>query len=243
MLPIDKGAAPGCLGQLRRVLRATARQTGEAPAAKAWNPGGCAQPLREALHRDQGGLCGYCMQRIEPHGHRDLPPPGNWGMRIEHIAPRDGNIPHGDPARMYDWDNLLGVCGGRSPSANETFDHCDRARGSTALAVDPTRQQVHLIFWYPREGDGLAIRVHAEAPCDQAAVADDLATLRLNHPTLCARRRRALDDLRTRLGRSKNVKRTLKRAWARLTADDRPLPEFAGVLRIYVARKLRQHGL
>lgn len=243
MLPIDKGAPPGCLGQLRRALRAEIRRTGKQPRANAWAPGDCAQPIRDALHRDQRGLCGYCMQRIEPQGHRDLPPPGNWGMRIEHITPRDPAVEHGDPAQMYDWQNLLGVCGGRSPSTNEPFDHCDRTRGSQALTVDPTTQRVDLYFRYPREGNGLAIRVRADAPCDQAAVSTDLVTLCLNHKALCRRRLDALNDLRTRLGRSKNVRQTLTRAWDRLGRADGPLPEFAGVLRVYVARKLRQRGL
>lgn len=241
MRSIDKGASPGCLGQLRRQLRATARATREPPTPASWDPGRCAQPIREALWRDQRGLCGYCMQRMEPRGHRDLPPPGNWGMRIEHITPRD---PHtGDPRRMYDWDNLLGVCGGRSPATNETVDHCDRTRGSTPLAVDPTRQPMERLFRYPRRGDGLAIVVRDDAPCDQESVARDIEhTLCLNHPTLCRRRREALDDLRERLRRSKRIEQTLRRVWARL-AEAEQLPEFAAMLRAYVARKMRQRGL
>lgn len=241
MRSIDRGASPQCLGHLRRALLAVERETRAAPTPEMWDPGDCAQPIREALWRDQRGLCGYCMQRIEPRGHRDHPPPGNWGMRIEHLTPRDPRT--GDPRCMYAWDNLLGVCGGRSPASDEAFDHCDRARGSTPLTVDPTRHPVERIFRYPRRGDGLVIEVRDDAPCDRAAVERDVEqTLCLNHPTLSRRRREALDGLRERLRRSKRIDQTLRRLWTRL-AEAEPLPEFAAVLRLYVEGKMRQRAL
>lgn len=82
------------------------------------------QGLREAIVRDQGGICCYCMQRIKPDERR---------MKIEHWAAQDTN-----PERQLDYRNLLGAClGGQGhPLAQQ---HCDTRKGSQALTIHPTR--------------------------------------------------------------------------------------------------------
>lgn len=136
MRAIDKGAAPPCLADRQRELDRKVKETGRPPEPGDWEPKDCAQPIREALWRDQFGLCGYCTQRIETTPHVDGKIPPSRGMRIEHIVTRED-----EAARMYEWANLLGVCGGRSSSAaGVSYDHCDRARGDQPLHIDPTRK-------------------------------------------------------------------------------------------------------
>lgn len=236
MRRIDKGPAPPCLADCRREARRIEKETGEAPRAEDWNPGACAQPVRDALHRDQHGLCGYCMQRVGRQGCRDLPVPfGNRGMRIEHLTPREH-----EPRRMYDWANLLGVCGGRSGGpSGEVFDHCDRSRGSRKLRLNPTKgPRPEDIVSYRRcpETDGLLI--DAAPPYDA-----DVSHLALNNPALARRRRdaeRAIARLLARARPGTDRRRLLERLLAGATTPDPngELPEFAPVVVRYIQRKL-----
>jgi 5-methylcytosine-specific restriction endonuclease McrA len=102
---IEKGQEPRCVAELRREARRIAKDTGKAAVPTDWEPKDCGDPIREALWREQGGLCAYCMRRIEPRGDK---------MKIEHFVSRSL-----EPNRMYDWDNLLGTltsCAGNCAS-------------------------------------------------------------------------------------------------------------------------------
>lgn len=97
------------------------------------------QGLREALVREQGGLCCYCMRRIGPDEQH---------MKIEHWAAQDT---HRD--RQLDYANLLGAClgGQRNPREQQ---HCDTRKGNQALTIHPADGQrpcERLIFY---EEDG-----------------------------------------------------------------------------------------
>jgi len=77
--------------------------------------------VRVRLSEDQGGLCAFCMGRIDPE-KRDA---GRPTIRIAHLKPIDS-----DPARALHWTNLLGSC--------SSSTSCDVAQGSEPLATDPT---------------------------------------------------------------------------------------------------------
>lgn len=242
---IEKGSAPACLAERRREALRVERASGKEPQATDWEPGNCAPGIRASLHRDQRGLCGYCMQRIGRDGCLDLQADhedgrvSNRGMRIEHIVAREA-----EPRRMYDWDNLLGVCCGRSTGPGQAvFDHCDRTRGSTALRLDPTRRapDPELVLSYQRCGETGGLLVVAGAPYDA-----DVETLNLNHPVLARRRRVAEDAIAAELARcqKRGVSRShaLKRLLAVATTPDArgELPEFAPVAARYIERKMKQ---
>ena len=76
--------------------------------------------LREALLRDQGGLCCYCMSRIDA-----------GRMKIEHWAAQDTH-----PEQQIEYQNLLGACpGGQGqPRAQQ---HCDTRKGNEGLSIHP----------------------------------------------------------------------------------------------------------
>lgn len=220
-------------------MRRIEREANKPPESKDWNPGACAPPIREALHRDQYGLCGYCMQRIGRHGCSDHPKPlGNRGMRIEHLEAREYA-----PRRMYDWDNLLGVCCGRSGSpSGDIFDHCDRSRGSRDLQLDPTRRapDPEGVLDYRRCPDTGGLLIEADPPYDE-----DLRRLNLNNPTLARRRRDAEMAIARRLARLRQPgerRRTLERLLTVATTPDPngELPEFAPVVVRYIHRKLNR---
>ncbi|WP_375559410.1 retron system putative HNH endonuclease [Bernardetia sp. OM2101] len=72
--------------------------------------------LKHSLLEEQGHICCYCMQRIDFDG-----------MQIEHYKPKDKNK---YPELQLDYDNLLGVCKGKT---NENISHCDTLKKNEEL--------------------------------------------------------------------------------------------------------------
>ena len=63
--------------------------------------------VREAILRDQHGLCAYCevgIKLAEEEGEVD-------DFRVEHFYPKNATQEHGHNYHL-DWRNLLGVCHG-----------------------------------------------------------------------------------------------------------------------------------
>ncbi|MBA3549302.1 MAG: TIGR02646 family protein [Nannocystis sp.] len=77
--------------------------------------------LQEALLREQGRLCCYCMARISRER-----------MKVEHYLSQERH-----PERALDHCNLFAACAGGEgwPRALQT---CDTRKGSAALSINPT---------------------------------------------------------------------------------------------------------
>ena len=75
--------------------------------------------LREALVREQRGLCCYCMGRIRSDSK---------SMKIEHWRSQRRY-----PCKQLDYSNLLGACLGQK----ERFQHCDTYKGKKDLRWNP----------------------------------------------------------------------------------------------------------
>ncbi|MBU0550446.1 TIGR02646 family protein [Myxococcota bacterium] len=237
MRHIKRGHAPSCLADLRREAKRIERETQKPPTNDDWSPSDCAQPIREALWRDQHGLCAYCARSIKAIGHLDLPS-SNGGMRIEHFIPRED-----EPQRMYEWNNLLGVCGGQSngPGGNTSEQHCDRARGSTPLHMNPAGSGLRPeeVFRYRRHPERNELLIEADAPYNA-----DIQTLNLNDSILAYARRQAEQAVAKRLKSAKNAQERRQLLERRLKAattpnDEGQLPAFAPVVERYVRQKLR----
>jgi len=227
---IEKAAEPPCLAQLRRDAAFTEKGSGTPPVNDDWNPGSCADAIRNALVAEQYGLCAYCMGRIQARGLREeLAKLG--GMKIEHWAAREDH-----PQAMYDWGNLLGVCGGVYNGPQGPVKHCDASRGSTPLYVHPARRppDSEAVFTYDQGGS-----ITGNTP---EAVAD-VRTLNLSADRLTENRRAVVDALRRRLMTRDDAAtlRGLYRAATTPTAEG--LPAYAAVAARYLAKKLHQRGL
>ena len=246
MRVIPKGHEPRCVADLRREARRIEVDSGQPPCGDDWSPGGCADTIRGALHDEQGGLCAYCMQRIKPHGYRpDAHEQG--GMKIEHWMDRSGH-----PRRMYDWDNLLGVCGGKYRGPDGLVEHCDTSRRNLALHVNPSSQappRADRVFAFrsePQEAETKArqgIWIHATDP----AAKPDIALLNLNADHLVSNRHLARQDLRILLSKQPDeaaVRETLRKRMRSATQPGRNgLPPFAPLIAAYVEAKMRAKGM
>jgi len=130
------------------------------------------EALRERLVREQGFLCCYCMQRIEPEAE---------GMKIEHWASQSNPSTH---HRELEWKNLLGACKGGECSPQRQ-QHCDTHKGDTPITLNPTEEGCERFVHFL--GDG-TIR------SDDSAINEDLdRTLNLNQARLKNNRKAVLD--------------------------------------------------
>lgn len=112
--------------------------------------------LREALLRDQGYLCAYCMRRIT-NENRDA-------MKIEHWKPQSSMD---SEKEKMDFQIMLGVCDGCGGN-QDNITTCDEHRHNRELKVNPLRQDMMETISYTRDG-----RIHSTDP----AIDRDLNTV------------------------------------------------------------------
>lgn len=209
------------------------RQRRETPGATTWGAMSERAVLREALYREQHGLCAYCMSRLGGTGADH--------MRIEHWVPR--SAPDG-AALVFDWSNLLGVCPGEvgPEGARAERLHCDSFRGDLPIHVHPARHppDAGRLFRYNAGGE---IRAEpAEADPGEAAVHETIENLNLNIERLRRNRAAIIERLRQRLRdgmRQAELDRLITLASIPTEGE---LPEYCEVARSYLLRKKKQRG-
>lgn len=215
MLGIAKGSGPACLESLRAT-----------PGAD-WGsvPGPCKHDMRQAAWTEQGGLCAYCMRRVENRLDKN----GRPTMDIEHWDARSGG------AAPFHWPHLLGVCKGDLGAA-----HCDKSRGDKPLRLHPARDpETEALTRYLVDGT-IEIDGHdAAGRPRRKANEPDVRALNLNNQTLKGNRKQVLDAV---LARSTGADATRIRAqiaaWESRDPDGRR-PEYAGVALYFLKRALK----
>lgn len=103
--------------------------------------------IRDALYKEQHGLCAYCMRRIT--GQRS-------DTKIEHYKTLNAN-----KEAALDYQNYLGVCYGGEKDKIEEEDHksvrclcCDASRGEKKLTINPwNARQMEGIGYYKKTGE------------------------------------------------------------------------------------------
>lgn len=142
---------------------------------------------------------------------------------------RDDRSTH--PERMYEWDNLLGVCGGEYRGPDGLVEHCDTSRGNVPLHVNPgtrspPRPEDAFVFKHApfepepepnperpehprqsvvRQGVWIHPRDPEAARNSKSAEARDIKALHLNAAHLVKNRHAVLEDLRLALRKSGSV--------------------------------------
>jgi uncharacterized protein (TIGR02646 family) len=210
---IRKGPEPPLLLAFRKT--AGARYEGLPSDAK--------QQMREALVREQHGLCCFCMQRVEPEVSPVL------RVKIAHWTPQAV-----DATRDLEWRNLLAACHGNEGAPRER-QHCDTRQANSRLSVDPQT---------PSHVASLSYTTRGEVRAANGALQEDLDDrLNLNDEALCALRREAVVRMADALGRQRAMPfspREIERAIARCETPDARgyLTPFAGVLAWWLRRRL-----
>ncbi len=135
--------------------------------------------VRDQLYADQGGLCAYCMRKVQ------YDPSMSKGDREQIL---DFTIEHWSPQSTTDrglhWPDMLGVCNGRLVVQGELEYICDKARGNLVLTVHPARDHATIegLCSYLRDG---TLCLHGKA--------EDEQTLNLNAKNLRASRKIVAD--------------------------------------------------
>lgn len=124
--------------------------------------------IREALRREQRGLCAYCERPLSPGDEH-----------IEHVEPQSD--PNVDP---LDYGNFVLSCQDRVKRGDPL--HCGMAKGYQHLPVTPLQQNCSTKFTWTNDGRILP----AEESADPA---NSIDVLRLDIPKLNALRRAVLD--------------------------------------------------
>lgn len=244
MQRIEKRPEPACMAKLRREAKRVEAESGKAPTPNDWNtvPGEQQAAMQQGLHCEQHGLCAYCQGSIA------LTAEGRArNFTIEHVIARTFQTPQ-DPAagarRMFDWDNLVAVCEGKSWCGETEYTHCDTSRGNDALDIDPLHPAIetNVVVGVPRDHAHTGARIlpmDSPDPEYQRQLDDVLC---LNNPVLGANRLKVRASLRDEARRrsSKEARRYLIRmlAIATATEDGTARPPYARVVAEYCARKL-----
>ena len=216
---------PESLAGVRRDAERIAKESGKAPSAQDWDLKGCAQQVRDSLNIEQGGLCAYCCGRVMPSPYD---PGARTGMKVEHFVARSQ-----DPSLIYEWSNLLGVCGGRYMWGGEWVSSCDDSRGNAPLHIHPAQGNPDPETAFRPTRDG-----RLEGTIDDATL--DLKALNLNAEVHRRNRGAVINMLQLKLARDDstgNIKRLLA------TATASPLPAYSFVAAWYLGMKLRCRGI
>lgn len=88
------------------------------------------EEVREALAKEQGYLCAYCMGRIAPDKDH---------MKIDHREAQKSEGGGGKAIALV-YKNMLGVCKGGEGLARK-HQHCDTYKKNRPLKIDPTDAQ------------------------------------------------------------------------------------------------------
>lgn len=178
--------------------------------------------IRDALLREQGNLCAYCMSRIH-----------KGDMKIEHYVaqhPAAG----GDDALTVDYGNMIAVCRGNEgqPLAYQT---CDTHKGNARLTVNPFQQGSIDTITYKTDG---------VIQSGDAAIQHDLdVVLNLNYKNghLIQNRKAALQTLQKWVSKDLKGRHAPPDYWRGLyakVAGHRQDFEYVGILLWYIKRKM-----
>lgn len=183
--------------------------------------------VREALLREQGYLCGYCMKRLESSNQ----------VKIEHVVPQSKLLE--DERAALDYRIMLGVCYGNEghPKKEQT---CDAHRGNDTLTVDPFSESSIGLIKYQSDGT-----IYSD---DERINKDLNVTLNLNYNGpgvyLKENRKEALKACKEKLKKNKKKGLWSKNMLQRMLIEyespdgDGKLKPYSGIVIEYLKRKI-----
>ncbi|WP_273212246.1 hypothetical protein [Runella zeae] len=177
--------------------------------------------LREALLKEQGYLCAYCMRRIPVKD-----PDNNETSRIDHIQSRENY-----EERQLDYTNMVICC----PGFINSSEHCDKSKNKQEISF--TAFDIHVqnsISYSTKDGtvqssnDGWNTEINK--------------VLCLNNSLLKINRSQVLKGIRAILEKKKWKRAELEKQlqhWSNPNADGKRSP-YCGIVIWYLEKKLRQ---
>ncbi|MCR5836179.1 MAG: TIGR02646 family protein [Lachnospiraceae bacterium] len=212
MLLINKGKPPNSLISYRK-------------EKYAYFDGCNKEDIRQALLKEQGNLCAYCMRRIDI-----------TNMKIEHWYPENLMDDNG----CLEYNNMLACCVGHNEGDSGKYDTCDTHKKDTVIYIDP-RNSEHINQIQYRSKDGT---IYSDNDCFNK---DLDIVLNLNSEThyLKQNRKEALDSFKQFM-----IKRKISGQWNENmlkkvlneydTKDENgERKEYSGIILWYIKRKLK----
>ncbi len=135
--------------------------------------------LRDALVKEQGHICCYCMQRIASSAEN---------MKIEHRQPQKKY-----PELQLDYQNILASCKGNDGGAKHLPRHCDTSKGEQEITLNPDEQSKNCETLIKYKSNGLIYS-------DDHKINQELNDiLNLNTQTLVNNRKAIIDQVKIEL--------------------------------------------
>lgn len=180
--------------------------------------------IRDALLRDQGYLCAYCMKRIDKSN-----------MKIEHYKPQS-KYGHLD----LDYRNMLGACDGNSKAGeNKNVQTCDTHKGNEEIVVNPLEQSSIDLIKY--RGDGT---IYSDDENINKNL-NEILNLNCDAVFLKSNRKSALDSLKKFISKkspnktsSKELLIKIKRNYETFDNEGK-LKEFSGIILYYLNKRIK----
>ncbi|MDI3287079.1 hypothetical protein [Polyangium sp. 15x6] len=143
------------------------------------------QEVRDALAKEQGYLCAYCMGRMKADEAH---------MKIDHRTAQNPNVGEGATTAL-DYRNMLGVCKGGEGLPRDQ-QHCDTYKGNRALRIDPTdtRSGWERTIYYGANGSIVSTRKDFDEDLNKAV-------LNLNVDSLLEARKAAVQSVVEQMAR------------------------------------------
>jgi len=137
--------------------------------------------LKQALLKEQGNICGYCMQRISIELNQNNKPK----IEVEHIKSQKNY-----PDKSLDYNNMVGVCNGNSRG----IEHCDKSKKAFELKkLIPTNKNCENLITYSTSG-------YINSKSKNKEVENDINTvLKLNNQNLVEIRKNTIDLVHKKL--------------------------------------------
>ena len=205
MIPINKEAEP---------QEWTNRRT--TPGVVKFEP---IRELKEALLREQGYLCAYCMRRIPAKDGRE-----SADSKVEHLK---SQYDRGDLQMEY--TNLAICC----PGYLRSEAHCDKSKGPRSISFDLHSPELSkAVLYNARDGS-----IYSK---DEVLNSEMNELLNLNHYLLKYNRLEKLEALREEMNRLGWKKGTIRRKLEKYSSKNQEgkLEPFCGIMIWYLQRKI-----
>lgn len=185
------------------------------------------EALRLSLLNEQGGLCAYCMSRLE------YIPGKTTSTRIEHLKSRAKSIEEGKEEETLAYSNMVLCCNGDIDGSGNF--HCDKSKDDQTISFNPFDQAViDTISYSSKDGTIKSSNNNYNREFNDI--------LNLNHPRLEVNRlavlKALIDEIGKKTWRKKDIMNKLH-YYSSKTAKGQFHP-YCGIIIWFLNKKLKQ---